>query len=191
MRQKETHKHLILATTAFIPFSLLREYQSIHAARPDYGPGSGDKVCHAIASACAHLPARFVVDYGCGNSTMILRIWPRAAMHWRYDPAVPQYNTVIPETQKFSWGLCSDMLEHVPENELDDLLRHLWHLSANWVFIVCTRPAGQLLSDGSNAHVTVKPSSWWLDKLRLFWRDTARVQLATPADRPGFITAPQ
>jgi len=38
-------------------------------------------------------------------------------------------------------------------------------------FVFCTiagYPARATLSDGSNAHVTIKPKEWWIEKIRKY-----------------------
>lgn len=169
----------------------IEEYRQIHAANPNYGQGSGAKVREAIARLWGPVPFS-VLDFGCGRSRMIFDIWPEAAVYWRYDPAIPAFSSMPPppEVLTFGAGLCTDVLEHLPEETLHLSLSRLRRWSADWCFIICTRPAGQKLSDGSNAHCTVRPAEWWLELLQQFWPEACRVDLPLPADRPGFFTFP-
>jgi hypothetical protein len=57
-------------------------------------------------------------------------------------------------------------LEHVPENELPTCWEIFKLLKPKTMFLViCTRKAGQILPNGTNAHKTVKPVDWWKDVL--------------------------
>lgn len=167
----------------------LAAYQQIHRDQPDYGRGSGHTVQAKMREALgrAYAPAS-VLDYGCGRSRMAETIYPDALLKWRYDPAIPELAGPIPVPPRFELGLCTDVLEHVPEEELEALLLKLWGLADRWAFIVCCRPAGQLLPDGTNAHCTVHDPEWWLSFLRRFWRTARQCDFSTPANRPGFLT---
>ena len=57
-----------------------------------------------------------------------------------YDPAV-QGIDVKPEGQ-FDGVMCTDVLEHIPEDELDTVIADLAGYAKQWAFIaVCCRPA--------------------------------------------------
>ena len=62
---------------------------------------------------------------------------------------------------------CTDVLEHVPEEGVDTVLKEM-HRVGNHDFlftISLTKAVNPMPSDGSNPHATVKPVSWWIDKL--------------------------
>ena len=166
----------------------LADYQHIHATQPDYGKGSGPAVCAAIRDLMTPFTdgPHSVIDYGAGRSRMLFEIFPTARAHCRYDPAIPEL--AEKPAGGFQCGICTDVLEHVPEEELALLLRTLQTKAGKWVFIICTRPAGQILPSGENAHCTVRPAAWWLDRLRNWWPHARQVDLGTHEDRPGFAT---
>ena len=83
-----------------------------------------------------------------------------------YDPAVPEF--AAPLFGQFDGVICTDVLEHVPEDELPDVIGDLVRLSRMWCFVsVCCRPArpNKNLPGGRNAHVTIRPQEWWLERL--------------------------
>ena len=83
-----------------------------------------------------------------------------------YDPAVPEFAEM--PTDPCDGVICTDVLEHVPENELDAVIGDLVRLAQLWCFVsVCCRAArpNKNLPDGRNAHVTIRPQAWWADKL--------------------------
>ena len=167
----------------------LEAYRHIHATNPNYGQGSGVAVCDAIRK---HLPAELitrphhVMDYGCGNSRMLFNVFPNAQTHLRYDPAIPVFESKPVITMSF--GLCTDVLEHIPADELAATFKLMELWAWRWIFIVCTRPAGQLLPNGENAHCSVYPAEWWLERLRKVWPAARRADFSTPETRPGFLT---
>jgi hypothetical protein len=61
-------------------------------------------------------------------------------------------------------------------------------LSGNAVIIIDTRPAATTLSDGRNAHLTLRPPDWWGSRLRGHY---AHVQRIWVQRRPAsFVTWP-
>lgn len=113
--------------------------------------------------------AKTLLDYGCGTGLQYTEecyhvFWN--IMPTLYDPAVPAYSQR--PTGQFDGVICTDVLEHIPENELDAVVQDLVQFSKMWCFVsVCCRPAkaNKNLPDGRNAHVTIRPESWWREKL--------------------------
>ncbi len=61
---------------------------------------------------------------------------------------------------------CIDVLEHIEPLYLDAVLADLRRITVNvGMFTIHTGPAMKTLTDGRNAHLIQKPSSWWLPKL--------------------------
>lgn len=106
--------------------------------------------------------AKTILDYGCGKG----RQYADLKLHefWKvaptlYDPAV------FPEKPEgtFHGVVCTDVLEHVPEEDLEEVLREIFAYAERFAFLsICTRKAKKTLPDGRNAHLTVKPEEWWL-----------------------------
>lgn len=115
-----------------------------------------------IIDFCKHLGARSVLDYGCGRATL-KKALPDLKV-FEYDPGIvgkdelPKIADVV---------ACTDVLEHVEPELIDRVLRHIYLLAARGAYLViATRPAREALPDGRNAHLIVKPSDWWVEKLR-------------------------
>lgn len=109
---------------------------------------------------------RSILDYGCGDALAYkedgLR-WPVPIIHF-YDPAHPDY--CKRPMGPYDCVICCDVAEHVPEDEVDEFLEDVFSQAEKVVFItVCCREAKRWLADGINAHVTIKPFDWWLDKI--------------------------
>lgn len=134
--------------------------QQLHEARPDYGAG-GHRWAVLVNTLGSLVDAASILDYGCGKGTLSTAL-PDLNIR-SYDPAIPGLNK-SPEPADLV--VCTDVLEHVElecvENVLDDLCRVTQKLA---LLTVATRPAVKTLADGRNAHVTVRPFSWWRQRL--------------------------
>jgi 2-polyprenyl-3-methyl-5-hydroxy-6-metoxy-1,4-benzoquinol methylase len=103
-----------------------------------------------------------ILDYGCGKAVGWNRMkreldYPLLTL---YDPAFKPYENK-PTTQ-FDMVICTDVMEHIPEEDVMDVLKDIFSFARKGVFLgVSTKLANKLLPDGRNAHLTVKPASWW------------------------------
>lgn len=111
-----------------------------------------------------------MLDFGCGRGEAYKpphKLYkqlglPRHAVTL-YDPAFMPTAT-LPKGQ-FDLVVCSDVLEHVPEHEVDEFVARLFSYAKKAVWAsVCCRPAKKFFPDGRNLHVTVKPFAWWEEK---------------------------
>jgi len=161
---------------------LVRQYASIHLAKT-YG-----QTCHryveAIQACLVDLKPGVVVEYGCGQSELG-RLVNHAARWVRYDPAIPGIDHL--EEQRADFVINTDVLEHVPEADIDDLLADIAALSGHVFFSISTRPALEVLPDGQNAHCTVWPASRWGQVIRRRFPDVILAH-ERPGDSCVFVT---
>ena len=145
---------------------LVAQYADIHRSRR-YGDTS-IKNLRFLRPAVRLLAPRSILDYGCGQSRLLeaLALGPSTRL-LRYDPAIPEYAT--PPVEKADLLVNIDVLEHIAEEDLDAALAEMRSLCENAIVIVDTRPAALVLSDGRNAHVTLRPHEWWRKKLEEFF----------------------
>lgn len=81
----------------------------------------------------------------------------------KYDPAVPEIASK-PEGQ-FDLVWCSDVLEHIPEEDIGWVIHELDGYARRALFVtVGSYPAKKTLPNGENAHVTIKPVEWWREQ---------------------------
>jgi hypothetical protein len=121
----------------------------------------GDRWLEPIHSLMAEYKLKTILDYGCGGGALASKLDMPIA---EYDPAVEGKDHV---PKPADLVVCTDVLEHVEPDCIDDVLDHLRHVTRRILFaVIATRPAKKTLSDGRNAHLIVQPWEWWETKLR-------------------------
>lgn len=115
--------------------------------------------------------AKSLLDYGCGKGFQYhedeLHLWLGIMPHC-FDPFVDRYKEPVHPDMRFDGVFCIDVLEHVEEKEVLPLLVRLVKHAEKFLYVTaCTRPAGAILPDGRNAHITLKPAEWWRERFRL------------------------
>jgi hypothetical protein len=114
--------------------------------------------------------ARTLLDYGCGRGDAyrsphkVHQTWGlrRPDVHL-YDPSFGRYANLPLGT--YDAVICSDVLEHIPEEQVDAVIERLFAYAKAFVWAsVCCRPAKKTFPGTDiNLHVTVKDMQWWLD----------------------------
>lgn len=105
-----------------------------------------------------------VLDYGAGQQTLKKALENLKDIHVEcYDPAIPELSKLPIPADLLT---CTDVLEHIEPDYIDDVLNHIQSLTSKLVLLVIpTGPASKFLPDGRNAHLIQKPLQWWLPKL--------------------------
>lgn len=146
---------------------LIGEYAKIHSQKA-YGCGGMSEGLRQRLWQLAGSPPSSVVDFGCGRSNEAVKLWP-SARHFFYDPAIPEVR-VFPR-ERFDLGLCTEVLEHIPLEEIDNTLWELKSLADRWLCTIHTAPAAQVLPNGENAHCLQRSACWWQARFkRIFGR---------------------
>lgn len=102
-----------------------------------------------------------ILDYGCGKQTL-----KNAMPQFRVDGYDPCIEGLDAEPEPHDLVVCTDVLEHIEPEYLDDVLDHIAELTRKAVFLsISTRLAKKTLPDGRNAHLIVQPYQWWMPKL--------------------------
>jgi hypothetical protein len=137
----------------------LKLNESLHETNKEYGV-SGVHYLTQVVNLVKRYQTQDILDYGCGKSTLANNL-PFTIK--QYDPAVPKYSA-LPRPADIV--VCTDVLEHIEPELIDNVLDHLKDLTRKVAFLaIATRPARKNLADGRNAHLIIQPSSWWLAKL--------------------------
>lgn len=118
----------------------------------DYGSGKG--IAYALPSV--EVP-------GVGHVGSLVDYWEVDYVRC-YDPCYPTYARRPDEV--FDGVVCTDVLEHCPEEDLEWIMADLFSYARKFVFAVAACfPALTHLPNGENAHCTVQPGQWWHERM--------------------------
>jgi hypothetical protein len=149
--------------SATISEEYLRLQQELHK-NPNYGVASLH-FAPIVADVIRQTGVRSLSDYGAGKKNLLKGLQQAGVSgidYLPYDPAFPEYGPPSPA----DLVCCIDVLEHIEPDMLENVLRELHRITVGiGFFSVHMGPAGKTLSDGRNAHLIQKPSSWWLHRL--------------------------
>ena len=128
-----------------------------------------------IKNLIACTASKTILDYGSGKGFQYrpLRLtdgkggeWQSVQNYWGvdkircYDPCYEQFNK-LPDEQ-FDGVVCTDVLEHCPEEDIPWMLDEIFGFATCFVFAtIACYPAKKHLPNGANAHCTIQPLSWW------------------------------
>ena len=163
----------------------ITQYKYLHKNNKIYG-SSSLQYFDNVKTLANELNCQSIIDFGCGKGVLSNEIEKKLKIKCtKYDPAIEQYDTI--PNEKFDLLICTDVLEHVPLENLDNVLSSIKTLSNNCFFAISCRLAGQILPNGENAHCTVYPKEWWkqflykyfsqVDEIE-FWDKSAVVYIA-------------
>lgn len=133
----------------------------LHEDDKKYGSGSW-RWAQKIEELREKTESHTILDYGCGKGNMKIAL-SRPELISEYDPGIPGKDA---EPKPADMVICTDVLEHIEPDKIDDVLKHISKLARRAVFIViATRPSKKTLRDGRNAHLLVRSAEWWKEKL--------------------------
>ena len=117
-----------------------------------------------------------LLDYGCGKAKYYYEgfqtdkgKYPCLKDYWNievnlYDPCFKKYNILT--KNKVDITICIDVLEHIPNQDIDWILKDFISITNKIVFInVACYKASATLPNGKNAHVNIQTYEWWEKKL--------------------------
>ena len=169
---------------------LLEQYQQMHLhGEQDVGippeqtfPGrSLPKQAPHIKRLIKASGAKTILDYGCGKGQQYWPLrttdpeegieYPDIKSYWGaeaiqcYDPGYQPFMQL--PSGKFDGVICTDVLEHCPEEDVPWILADMFSFARLFVFAnIASYPARSVLPTGENAHCTVRPAEWWDERLR-------------------------
>ena len=138
----------------------------LHRTRRDYGRRGGRHAARVL-QLLNKFNASTVLDYGAGKGGLKAAL-PDVDVR-EYDPAIPGKDT-SPEPADIL--VCTDVLEHIEPECLDDVLSELARLTLKVGHLVIATQPDQTkhLPDGRNPHLIVQSAGWWRAKLRPYFR---------------------
>lgn len=145
-------------------------YKELHK-KPKFNGYSLFKYIPEISQLINNSNIKSLLDFGCGKAQCwfdfrLDKLFKLDRLGL-YDPGVEKFSNF--PAIKYDMVICIDVLEHIPEHLLDEVLEQIFSKAEKVVFLsISTRPANKKLPSGDNAHATIKPKQWWLDKLKKY-----------------------
>jgi FkbM family methyltransferase len=143
-------------------------------------PGASMNGAHAAAvkRMIEQTGARGILDYGSGKGMQYRpqkifvdgrHIADGIAEYWDvdevrcYDPGYAPFSD--PPRERFDGVVCTDVLEHCPEEDVDWIVEEIFSFASRFVYAnVACYPATKRLPSGENAHATIRAPAWWREK---------------------------
>ena len=136
---------------------------------------SGYRWVRWVLGMIAQHDVKTMLDYGCGRGSLKHHLTKyiketsgkkdkgEEFFLRQYDPCIKAWAA---EPKPADLVTCTDVLEHVEPDCIDEVIDHIFSLAEKATFMsICLRPAGQHLPDGRNAHLLIMPKDWWMAKL--------------------------
>lgn len=153
---------------------------------------------HRIRRLISRTGARSILDYGSGKGMQYARCpilengvarWNSMQEYWGvesircYDPGYPHF-AELPEG-RFDGVVCTDVLEHCPEQDLGWIVGELFGYARQFVFAnVACYPAMKTLPNGENAHCTIREVEFWRELFERAAASSSGVVWEVWADMP-------
>ncbi len=143
-------------------------YEKYHRAHANYGVGA-IHIAERLGIIIRELQPKSILDYGCGKGRLVeyLRKKYQDIEVCGYDPAVKEF-AILPK-RKFDLITCTDVLEHIPEDELIESVERIASMSDNVYFLLNHGPSPSILENGENAHCTIKSPAWYYDVFKSYF----------------------
>lgn len=103
------------------------------------------------------------MDYGCGKG-MLAKAFPD--LKWtEYDPGIPGKQEK--PTGRYDLVTCTDVMEHVEREYVEEVLRELAEATGKVLFIdIACYPTGRKFWEGpykgEDMHITIRSPNWWI-----------------------------
>ena len=141
-------------------------YKVMHQDKRNYQGISLMKETPNIANIVLETNSHTVLDYGCGKGNQYIESHLNILFHipddniFMYDPGFDEHKK-LPD-RKFDGVISTDVMEHIPEEELPESLELIFSKATKFVYLaICTSPSMATLPNGENAHCTLEDIDWW------------------------------
>jgi len=138
---------------------IIEQYRQLHEHK-HYGWES-ELEATKYAAIISERGVNTVLDYGSGQSRLAYMLPCEGK---RYDPAIEGIDT--PPEEPVDMILCTDVLEHIPDEDLDEVFANIAKLADTALFVIHLGKAKNKLPNGDNCHCTVMPEDWWFERIK-------------------------
>ena len=134
--------------------------------------GTGRQHAQEILDIAKEYKCFDALDYGSSDHEDCLkrhfqRNYPGQLLFYEYDPAI-SHKSAMPSPKDIL--VCTDVLEHIEPDKLDNVLLHMENCMRKCgFFVISTIPAFSILPNGANAHLIVEDKDWWKEKLSTYF----------------------
>ena len=150
-----------------------------------------------IAALIAETGTKTMLDYGSGKAQLYspfpgepaesrfksMKGWGDTKVTC-YDPGYEPFSGPVEE--KYDGVICTDVLEHITEEDIAWVLDKLFAHAKHFVYAVAAcYPARKFLPDGQNAHCTVQAPEWWREQMEAAARRNKGVKWQLCAQSEG------
>ena len=164
---------------------LIDSYKVLHQEEGKFKGISLVPLVPTLMSLIKENDCKTLLDYGCGKAIpydkdrckeVDLRHPIQKLCNLKsfdlYDPAYEKYAT-LPD-KKYDIVVCTDVLEHIAEQDIDYVLTEILSRSKKIVFLnISCQPALKHFKEGKfkgkNVHISVFDPSWWGHKIGNIW----------------------
>jgi hypothetical protein len=136
---------------------------------------NGAAQAEAVKATAKRYRCTSILDYGAGKRTLSAALRKIGCKDVRdYDPAIP---AIAARPEPADCVVCSDVLEHVEPEMVDNVLDDLKRLTRKVAFVrICTvHCTAKQLPDGSDPHRSVHDPAWWLERISSRFRNVNAV----------------
>lgn len=156
-------------TSKTISDEYLQILKAYHAAPTAPFADSDGKWTVTVFGLAKNFQARTILNYGAGKGVLTRNLEAKGLSVVEYDPAVAGKETK--PGQQFDFAVCVDVLEHIEEEYIANVLDELqWYITGGGFFSICLKTAkNHTLPDGRNTHILLKSRKWWMEQLERRW----------------------
>jgi len=166
-------------------YDLLDSYKELHKEEGKFRGISLVPLVPTLFNIIKENNCKTLLDYGCGKAIPYSKkecksIGLRKPVQELcnldsfdlYDPAYPKYNKL--SKKKYDIVVCTDVMEHIAEQDIDYVLKDILSHSKKTVFLnISCQPALKHFKEGKfkgqNVHISVFDGVWWSDKVKNIW----------------------
>lgn len=192
-------------------YNLIKEYKYVHengiSKKNFFIPNIHTFSGHSLKPWVKHIKnivsiskSKTILDYGCGKAKYYFneleienKKYKNLHDYWSisevklFDPGVERFSDY--PNKKYDGVVCTDVLEHVLMDDLDDVVRDIFSFAKKFVFfVISTELDSKFFTNGQNVHVTVKNDSWWksfFKKIKNDYPDVYCVVITTFVGKEG------
>jgi 2-polyprenyl-3-methyl-5-hydroxy-6-metoxy-1,4-benzoquinol methylase len=162
---------------------LIEQYKELHNENKFKGI-SLNKHIQAIGDLIKQHKVKSLLDYGSGKGYLysknfkivnpnlkepLQKLWKIDKLKC-YDPGYTEHAEY--PTDIYDMVISTDVIEHVPEEDLTWFLNDIFSLSKKFVYLnIACYPALKHFKDGTNVHVSIFKPQEWIDFIMKLWKE--------------------